>query len=132
MWCWHGTPVPQDLIETNWDVTRIHAEENVEIKRCAIEKFGWPEFIAAAGYTLVDECPDPGNPGQVLRLYDIPRKVLGYPARGLVCTNATRERDGSRHTFGLTVDTGCRTAMAAAAWTFDLTEKEYKQLARAT
>jgi hypothetical protein len=132
MWSWHGTPVPRDLIETNWDVKRITAEENTEIRRCAIEKFGWPEFIEAAGYKQVDESADPGNPGQLLRLYDIPRKTLGYPARGLVCTNATRERGGTRHTFGLTVPTDCKTALQAAAWTFDLPAGEYAELVRAT
>jgi hypothetical protein len=50
----------------------------------------------------------------------------------LVAHNATRERDGSRHTFGLTTPTDCRTAIAAAAWTFDLTESEYLALERAT
>jgi hypothetical protein len=129
---WHGTRVPADLIEIGWDVARIMAEENTEIRRCAIEKLGWDRFVTEAGMTLTDECPDPGNPGQVLRLYDIPRDVLDLPVRVLVCVNATRERDGSRHTFGLTVPTDCRSALAAAAWCFDLTEREYAGMARAT
>jgi hypothetical protein len=129
---WHGTRVPADLIETDWDIEKIMAEKNAEIRRCAIEKLGWDQFVTAGGFTLTDEAPDPGNPGQVLRLYDVPRHVLDLPVRVLVAHNATRERDGTRHTFGLTIPTDCRTAVAAAAWTFDLTEREYKELARAT
>jgi len=129
---WHGTRVPADLIETGWDVTRIMAETNTEIRRCAIERMGWDRFVADSGLTLSDEADDPGNPGQVLRLFDVPRTVLDLPVRVLVCANATRERDGSRHTFGLTVPTDCRTAIAAAAWSFGLAETQYKTLARAT
>ena len=129
---WHGTRVPADLVGTGWDVTRIMAEENTEIRRCAIERMGWDRFVADAELTLSDEADDPGNPGQVLRLYDVPRTVLDLPVRVLVCHNATRERDGSRHTFGLTVPTDCRTALSGAAWTFGLTETQYKTLARAT
>ncbi|EFG75269.1 hypothetical protein HMPREF0591_4832 [Mycobacterium parascrofulaceum ATCC BAA-614] len=132
VYSWHGTRVPADLIEKGWDVERIMAERNTEIRRCAIEKMGWDQFVTSAGMKLADEAPDPGNPGQLLRLYDVPRDVLDLPVRVLVAHNATRERDGTRHTFGLTIPTDCRTAIAAAAWTFDLTEREYKELARAT
>jgi hypothetical protein len=132
VYSWHGTRVPRDLIEIGWTVEQIMAERNTEIRRCAIERMGWNRFVAAADFKLVDECPDPSNPGQVLRLYDIPRKVLDLPVRALICTNATTERDGHRHTFGLTIPTDCSTALSAAAWTFDLTEREYKELVRAT
>ncbi|ARG91437.1 hypothetical protein B1T50_04810 [Mycobacterium kansasii] len=129
---WHGTQVPADLIETGWDVERIMAERNTEVRRCAIEKMGWDNYVREAGLTLAHEDSDPANPGQRLRLYDVPRDLLDWPVRVLIAHNATRERDGSRHTFGLLVPTDCRTAIAASAWTFGLTESEYAQLARAT
>jgi hypothetical protein len=122
---WHGTRVPADLIETDWDIDRIMAEKNTEIRRCAIEKLGWDQFVTAGGFTLTDEAPDPGNPGQMLRLYDVPRAVLDLPVRVLVCTNGSVERDNTRRMFGLTVPTDCRTALGAAAWTYDLTENQY-------
>jgi hypothetical protein len=128
---WHGTRVPADLIETDWGVEKIMAETNTEVRRCAIEKMGWDRFVTAAGMKLADEAPDPGNPGQVLRLYDVPRTVLDLPVRVLVAHNATRERNGDRHVFGLTVPTDCKTAIAAAAWSFGVTTKEYRQLTRA-
>ncbi|MGV7681630.1 DUF6745 domain-containing protein [Mycobacterium kansasii] len=132
IYMWHGTKVPADLIQNGWDVQRIMAEPNTEIRRCAIEKMGWENYVHAAGLTLAHESDDPGNPGQQLRLYDVPRDLLDWPARVLIAHNATRERDGSRHTFGLLVPADCRTATSAAAWTFGLTESEYAQLARAT
>ena len=132
LYSWRGTQVPRDLIETGWDIERIMAEPNTEIRRCAIEKMGWDQFINAAGMKLADEAPDPGNSGQMLRLYDVPENVLDLPIRVLVAHNATRERDGTRHTFGLTTPMDCKTAISAAAWTFNLTENEYKNLARAT
>ena len=132
LYSWHGTGVPADLVEVGWSVAQIMAEENAEIRRCAIERMGWDQFVDAAGLKLADESDDPGNPGQRLRLFDVPRNVLEWPVRVLVAHNATRERDGSRHTFGLTVPTDCRTAVAAAAWSFGLTDREYADLARAT
>ena len=132
LYAWHGTGVPADLIETCWDVERIMRERNVEVRRCAIEHVGWDRFVAAAGFKLVDEAPDPANPGQTLRLFKMPRSVLGTRAHVLMCINATVERDGARRTFALPVPTTCRTALAAAAWTFDVSDQEYSRLARAT
>jgi hypothetical protein len=66
---WHGTGVPADLVEVGWSVAQIMAEENAEIRRCGIERMGWPEFIDAAGFKLADTADDPGNPGQVLTQY---------------------------------------------------------------
>jgi hypothetical protein len=129
---WHGTRVPADLIETGWSAERILAERNAEIRRCAIERVGWDQFASAAGLRLLDEAPDPANPGRWLSLYDVPRKLLNQRMRVLLCANATRERDGTRRSFGLTVPASCRTALAAAAWTFDIPEAEYTNLARAT
>lgn len=129
---WHGTRVPADLIEPGWDVERILAEPNTEIRRCAIERMGWDRFATAAELQLLDQAPDPANPGQRLYLYDVPSQVLGQQTRVLVCTNATRENDGTRHRFGLTVPADCRTALAAAAWTFDVPEPDYAILVRAT
>src|SRR5579864_3030102 len=54
---WHGTRVPADLIETEWDTTRILREPNAEVRRCAIEKLGWDRFADQAGLSVVDEQP---------------------------------------------------------------------------
>jgi hypothetical protein len=129
---WHGTRVPADLITPGWGAKTILREPNAETRRCAIERMGWPEFIKTASLKQVGEAvPDPGNPGEDLALYDVPSKIYGTPVRVLVCTNATVERDGSRHKFGLTVPASITDPVSAAGWTFNLNPSQYAQLARA-
>jgi hypothetical protein len=128
---WHGTWVPGDLIASGWDVQRIFGERNVELRRCAIERMGWPEFVAALGLRLIDEAEDPGNPGFVLSLYDRLARVFEEPVRVLLCTNASVERDGTRRRYGLTVPADSTDAVSAAAWTFGLDAEQYRQLAAA-
>jgi hypothetical protein len=134
---WHGTEVPVDLVTgPGWSPKRILAEPNAEVRRCAIERLGWDRFIAATGMTRVGaERPDPGNPGQVLRLFELPapmRELYGEPARLLVVHNASRDSDGSRRTFGLPVPAHLDDPLAAAALTFAVDPAEYARLERAT
>jgi len=126
VYAWHGVRVPADLIEAGWSTDRILAEPNAEIRRCAIERMGWDEFVTAAGLTQVgDAAADPGNPGHTLTLHDVPSAIYGEPVRVLLCVNGTVERDGTRRRFGLTVPATCRTPIEAAAWTYDLTPQQY-------
>jgi hypothetical protein len=129
---WHGTQVPADLIETGWAPEQILAELDPAIRRCAIERIGWDRFVTAAQLAELDRIPDPGNPGQLLRLYDVPGRGLNSRIRVLLCTNATRECSGDRRSYGLAVPPDCPSALAGAAWSFDLAEAEYANLARAT
>jgi hypothetical protein len=117
-WCWHGRRVPRWVIEEP-TVSRIVAEPNAEIRRCAIEVLGWERFASDAGLTLVGSCPDPGNPGLDLELYDVPERLWGSPVRLLLAWNGTVELDGSRRRFGLTVPADIAGPLAAAAWTYD-------------
>ena len=131
IWSWHGTRVPADMIETGWEVERIFAERNAEIRRCAIEKHGWDRLTDAL--TLVSECDDPGNHGQTIALYDLPEAIADMyeqPARILLCTNGTPETDGHRRRFGLPVPAGHTDPVAAAAALYDWPTDVYRQLAR--
>jgi hypothetical protein len=59
---WHGTEVPASLVKGNgWTIQEILAE-NTEIRRCAIERMGWDEFIAAAGLRPQTTPPTPETP----------------------------------------------------------------------
>ncbi|MFC7618792.1 DUF6745 domain-containing protein [Microlunatus sp. GCM10028923] len=130
---WHGVPVPADLVEAGWSVDRILAEPNAEVRRCAIERQGWDWFIERARLTRVGEpVADPANPGQTLSLYELPGDDFAEPSRVLLCTNATVERDGTRRRYGLVVPASVDDPVSAAAWTFGLTEAEYRTLQRAT
>ena len=88
---------------------------------------GWDQFIPTAGLTQVgDAVPDPGNPGHEIALYDVPERIYGdADVRVLLCTNGTRERDGSRRRFGLTVPADIADPLHAAAWGYDLTPEQY-------
>ncbi|MFD0637171.1 DUF6745 domain-containing protein [Catenulispora yoronensis] len=126
---WHGRVVPRwAVLEPT--VARIAAEANVEVRRCAIEAMGWARFAEEAELTLLDECADPGNPGQWLGLHAVPGKVWGTPAHVLVCTNGSPDLDGGRHTFGLLVPVTVGSALGAAAWGYGLTAEEYAGLQR--
>ncbi|MGV9456407.1 DUF6745 domain-containing protein, partial [Streptomyces sp. NPDC003635] len=128
---WHGRRVPASLTAGRWDPARILAEPNVEVRRCAIERMGWSEFIVAAGLRRVG-CPepDPGNPGQWLSLYELP--LERGRVRVLLCTNASVERDGTRRQYGLAVPADTPDATTAAAGLLGLTREQYLTMARAT
>ena len=130
---WHSTRVPGWVIESP-TVEKIGAEKNTEIRRCAIESFGWPEYLDSLNLTPVSVEADPGNPGHELALYDAPdaRDLFGGDVRLLVMRNASRDRDGSRRTFAETVPATCATAVDAAAWQFNVNPDTYRTLQRAT
>jgi uncharacterized protein DUF6745 len=134
---WHGTRVPAELVTgAGWPVERVLAEPNADLRRCAIERTGWDRFVTGARLRQVGpDRPDPGNPGQVLRLYELPGELGrpdGRPARLLLVTNASADRDGSRRTYGLPVPAEVSDPVAAAALTFGLSPAEYAGLDRAT
>ena len=131
----HGTRVPGWIIEDPSKVTpeAIMAEPNTEIRRVMVERYGWERFATVAQLRLVDEQPDPGNPGFSLRLFDLPDRLLaGVPVRLLVCHNASPERDGRRKVYGLTVEAQHSDAVAAAASLAGVPADRYRRLARAT
>lgn len=131
---WHGVRVPGSLLD-GWSVSQIMAEPSVEVRRAAIERVGWDVFAAQAGLRVVAEAADPGNPGQTLTLYDLPDGAQPYPlvpARLLLATNGSPERDGTRRRYGLPVPAGITDPVAAAAWTYDLNPTVYARLARRT
>ncbi|TDB96328.1 DUF6745 domain-containing protein [Actinomadura sp. 7K534] len=124
---WHGTKVPSWVIDDEPDVERIARETNIEVRRCAIEKIGWGDYIDRAGLRLVAAAPDPGNPGSELRLYDLREQT-----RVLLAVNGSVERDGHRRRYGLTVPGGIDDPVAAAGWTYGLSGDQYSRLVRRT
>jgi hypothetical protein len=138
---WHGRRVPGWVIAAP-SIEAITAEENVEVRRCAIESLGWDQFIAEAGLVPVTggdgtdpaaaRVPDPGNPGQHLVLYDVPERLWGGRIRLLMCTNGTAERDGTRRRYGLKVPAHISDPVEAAAWTAGLGKDQYAQMVRRT
>lgn len=128
---WHGFRVPEWVIEDP-TADRIAAERNIEVRRCAIERIGWPAFVEQARLTLVGQADDPGNPGAVLQLYDLPYDTWGSPTRLLVAVNGSVERDGTRRQYGLRVPPWFTDPVDAAAWSYGLTGPQYALLQRRT
>lgn len=126
----HGTVVPEWVL-TDPTVPRIMAESNVEVRRTAVEQMGWDVFVADAELTLRDRRDDPGNPGSSLELYDGPANWLRN-SRILLVVNGSRERDGTRRRYGLTVPAWIDSAIAAAGWTYGLSGDTYAELVRRT
>ena len=128
----HGTPVPEWVL-SGPTVDLIRTEPNIEVRRSAIERLGWDAYLRDAGMTLVASCPDPGNPGAELGLYDdMPGKDRGAAGRVLVVTNGTPEPDGHRRRYGISVPGNLDNPVDAAAWTYGLTGELYATLARRT
>ena len=111
---------------------RIFAESNTEVRRAAIERFGWDEFVHVAGMTLAaGPVKDPGNGDNELSLYDLTGELADLydePARVLLCTNGSPERDGSYHRFGLIVPAHHDDPVAAAADLYGWSADEYRAL----
>lgn len=141
IYSWHGRHVPGWVIVAPC-TEAITAEENAEVRRCAIESLGWDRFIAEAGLVPVTagdgrnlaaaQVPDPGNPGQHLVLYDVPERLWGSRIRLLMCTNGTPERDGTRRRYGLAVPAHISDPVEGAAWTAGLSKDEYARMVRRT
>jgi hypothetical protein len=114
-------------------VDLIRAEPNIEVRRSAIERLGWEPYIRDAGMRLVASCPDPGNPGAELGLYDdIPGTGRGAPGRVLVVANGTPEPGGRRRRYGINVPGNLDNPVDAAAWTYGLSGELYATIARRT
>ena len=131
IWAWRGTRVPEWVI-TDCTLDRIGRETNTEIRRCAVEHYGWDRYLTSIGAAPVDEADDPGNPGHVLRLFDTPEQIYSEPTRLLVMSNASLDRDGTRRAYAETVPAEIGSAVAAAAWQFGVDADMYRQLERAT
>jgi len=106
----------------------ILREPNAEVRRCAIEKLGWENLVDAMSLTPVATSPDPGNPGQLISLYDLPSQVYEEPVRLIVVANGTVESNGRRRKFGLTVPASISDPVAAAAWTVDVPVDVYRTI----
>ena len=129
---WNGTRVqPSVTTGTGWSVPDILRSRNTEERRCAIERMGWDEFVLRSDMKKVADAPDPGNPGRVLELYDLPEELASIydnEARILLCTNGSPEPDGTFHRFGLPVPASHSDPVAAVADMYGVSRDEYAKL----
>jgi Domain of unknown function (DUF6745) len=118
--CWRGMPVPADLIGQldRLTVERIHAEQNLELRRVLTERYGLDRYLRDADATRVGA----DETGVLWRL-----PVDGdEPLVMVEVINSSPEPDGSRRRYWLRVPPDTRSAREAVAWTFGLAAEEYR------
>jgi hypothetical protein len=64
LYSWHGTRIDNpDIIEKPITIGQIEAEQNAEIKRIMMERFGWSNYLQESKAELIDQYIDQlGNP----------------------------------------------------------------------
>ncbi len=103
-------------------ITLIDSEENIEVRRCAIERYGWGEYVTDAGWSpvAVDGCGE---------LFDVPGET---GQRVCVVENGTVERDGTRRKYGLLCRAHHRSPLEAVAASYGVSAEQYGSLERRT
>ena len=119
----HGTRIPAWLIEQpeRLTVAAIDAEQNAEVRRVMLERYGWAKFMQDSGAQRIDHDERWGT----LYRRDI---ADDEPLVMVEVINRSPEPDGSFRHYTLRVPPTCRTALEAVAWTFDMKSAEYAQL----
>ncbi len=120
LYFWHGIEVPDHLIKQPQKlfIRHIEAESNAELRRIMIEIYGLERFIKDSSAKQIHQ----DNYGTLYR-----KELRGDEAVIVVkVKNSTPEPDGSFKDYFLRVPPETRTAKAAVAWTFGLSENEYK------
>ncbi len=96
LYAWHGARVPQWVIEHPEQITPedIHKEENAEVRRVMLERYGFERFFKENGGTLVDEKEVWGQP---VKLFS--KTIMDVTMHYVHVINGTVEPDGTRHEF---------------------------------
>ncbi|MBX9691328.1 MAG: hypothetical protein K2Z81_03020 [Cyanobacteria bacterium] len=120
LYAWHGIPVPKFVIEEPEKINprEIEREQNVEIRRIMIERYGEGQYLIDSGAKKV-------HSDKYGTLY---RKEIedDEPLVMVKVINASPEVDGTSKTYFIRVPPGVSTAREAVAWSFGLDESDYK------
>jgi hypothetical protein len=128
---WHGIRVPPDVIEQPEGITlaRIEREENAEVRRVMMERYGYERYIQDCHAKVVDslpaDCPIKGLRSARLLVKDVPDDE---PIVFVDLLNSTPEPDGTTKRYLMRVDPNayggdasrfCHAA-AASTWRDDI------------
>jgi hypothetical protein len=107
----HGVRVPAYVVEHPERITvqRIETEENAEVRRVMMERYGYERYILDSGAVMVQS-------DEFGTLY---RKDFGpdeEPVLAVHVVNGTVETDGTRHKFVLPVHPECRPMLSGGAF----------------
>jgi hypothetical protein len=117
---WHGVKVPEFVVRKPEDITVgiVEAEDNAEVRRVMIERYGIQRYMADCGAVLLSK-------DKTGELY---KKNMGQHEEPMVFVkvkNSTPEPDGSIKDYFLRVPPTTKKAIDGVAWTFGLTAKDY-------
>ncbi|WP_406316341.1 hypothetical protein OHA77_04550 [Streptosporangium sp. NBC_01639] len=120
MHAWSGTPTPADFAASMAGLTpeRIRAQENAELRRVMLEHYGYDRYLAESGATPLHR-----DETGVLWRIDL---AEDEPVTMVEVVNSTAEPDGTFRRYWLRVPPTTRTARAGVAWTFGLSEADYR------
>ncbi len=115
----HGVRVPEKVIEKPEELTveEIENEQNAEVRRVMIERFGPEKYLEQSGAKEIHR-----DKFGILLRKEIPNDE---PLVMVKLKNSTPEPDGSVKDYYLRVPPEMTTAHQAVAWTFGLTPAEY-------
>lgn len=121
----HDRKVPRWMVEhPEWvPIRKIKKESNAEVRRLLIdayiERHGHKRFIERYGAKLVHE-------DDVGKLWGVPGRVVGYSMTLAEVLNKTPEPGGTFRTYFIPTPPHMRTCREAIAWTFGMSEDEYR------
>lgn len=119
---WRGIAIPESFAQTLAALTPeiIRGERNAELRRIMLEHYGHERYI-------VDSGAEPVQQDEAGRLWRV-RLPGDEPITMVEVVNSTAEPDGAFRVYWLRVPPGTRTAKEGVAWTFGLSEEEYRPL----
>jgi len=120
LYFWHGVMVPAFVVvRPDWiTVKHIETEENAEVRRIMIERYGMARYLVDSGAKEIHH-DDFGT------LYS--KEIPGdEPLVMVKVVNSTAEPDGSFKDYFLRVPPTVTRAREAVAWTFDVPEEQYE------
>ncbi len=130
IYAWHGYRLPDThyhLITARDKITpaMIEAEPNAELRRIALEIFGFDRFFEARGGKVIDKDEVFGRPRRLLEL-----KLKGEKIRVMDVYNGSLEPDGTRRRFMLGAVAGVNTVHEAVAASYGLNPGAYREAVR--
>ncbi len=120
IYAWHGVFVPKEIILEPEKITieSIQEEENQEIRRIMIERFGWDKYLTDQKAIVIQR----DDFGELIQF----EKLNKQDPNEDPMAKFVRVTDGSSdRQYILRVPPETETAHEGVAWSFDLTKEEY-------
>jgi hypothetical protein len=129
LYFWHGQRIPRDhqwMIDRPREITpdRIEAEPNAELRRIALEIFGFERYLAARSARELARDELHGQPRRLLEIM-----VAGAPVRIVEVVNGSLEPDGTRRRYHLGAMPGATPHEAIAA-SYGIAPRHYREAVR--